>query len=223
MLSYIKTVLASYKTWKLWKGSGMHLYRGFIPSETYVKYPPDSQFGGKKVLNFGCGRSVYNAPNVINTDVVAHDGVIVRDPSRSLAQFGRDFDLIIANHVMEHVPNWFETFKEMATIVKPGGMIEIWIPPVSSDSAFTYRDHINRIGLESFAGTLSNRRSGTNLLAGEEFKELGDVAKLRMVHKMMRPCLKWWIFFAPLWLLDIFATHLRNTISEEGFFFTKEA
>ncbi len=222
-MRYLKHLLSSYKSWKYWKDSGLNLHRGFIPSETYLKYPPNSTFSGKKVLNIGCGRNVYKAPNVTNTDLCAGNGVnLVWDLSVVPLPFkDEEFDLIIANHVLEHVPNWFECFKDLARVLKTGGELVVWIPPVSSDSAYTYRDHINRIGTESFAGTGTFRRQGTNLAAGEEFSKLTHVAQLFLTQKQARPALHWWCFFAPNLVLDWMGTHLRNVISEEGYFFTK--
>jgi SAM-dependent methyltransferase len=193
----------------------------FWPSETFFKHYPSDTFGGKSVLNFGCGKTVYKSPNVTNLDVYEHEGVNVVCTTNKLPFENDTFDLIIANHVIEHVPNWFESFKELARVLKPGGVIEIWIPPVSSDSAFTYRDHINRIGIHSFAGCGSFNRSGNNLSASVEFKELGDVSRLMLESKMRRPAVRWWLMLAWPSLLNFFTEHLRNTVSEEGYFFRK--
>lgn len=193
----------------------------YFPSETYFKYPPNHTFGGKKVLNFGCGNSVYTAPNVLNVDIVAKEGVIVRDPSRSLSQFGTDFDFIIANHVLEHVPNWFDCFTEMVSILKPGGKLEVYIPPVSSDSAFTFRDHINRIGMRSFDGIGPKAFAGCNLFCEKEFSQFTHLKKIMMIEHQFRPCIKWWTMLAWPSLLRFIITHLRNVVSEERYLFVK--
>jgi hypothetical protein len=114
--------------------------------------------------------------------------------------------MIIANHVLEHVPNWFECFKEMARMVKVGGEIHVWIPPISSDSTFSYRDHINRIGIPSFSGCRSISRAGTNLTAAEEFKSVGHVKDLRITNFIQRPIIFWWTMLAPQWLMGWMAT-----------------
>lgn len=223
-MSYLRGLPQKIRAWRKFKRAGWHpsvLQTGKIPSETYIKYSPDSTFGGRKVLNFGCGNSIYRAPNVLNVDLVPRDGVVVRDLSKPLSQFGKDFDFIIANHVLEHVPNWFDCFSEMAEILKDGGILEMWVPPVSADSAFTYRDHINRIGVLSFAGTASFRNPGCNLVVGAENEKMGDVARMAMVGHMKRPYMKWWLHFASDNLLAWFTTHLRNTVSEECFLFKK--
>lgn len=222
MWRYLKSLKTSWKTWKYWKKSGLNLHRGFIPSETYVKYQPNEKFGGRIVLNAGCGRNVYKTANVTNTDLFKGDGVdIIVDLSKPLPFNDNQFDFILANHVMEHVPNWFDCFKEFARVLKPGGTMELWFPPISSDTIFTYRDHINRIGIESFSGIADIRRSGTNLWAAQEFEKLDHLKNVYLIQKKIRPALKWWVFFAPNWLMEFYSLHLRNCFSEEGYFFTK--
>lgn len=221
-MNLINWYSSNLRIWKAFRKMPAEFQKlGFWPSETYMKYHPSCTFQGLKVLNFGCGRTTYKSPNVVNLDVIADEGVNVVCATNQLPFEDDTFDLIIANHAIEHVPNWFESFKEMARVVKPGGKIEIWIPPVSSDSSFTYRDHINRIGVASFAGIASFNRSGHNLSAVEEFKTLGHVARLVMDLKMRRPAIKWWLMLAWPSLLEFFSDHLRNTVSEEGFIFRK--
>ena len=225
ILSYLNSLRTSYKTWKYWKKRKEPLYRDFIPSQTYFKYPSKSTFEGRKVLNLGCGRTTYPAINVTNLHYIASGGInVVWDLSKTPLPFeDNQFDFIIANHSLEHIPNWWECFKEMARILKPGGRIEVWVPHISSDSAFTYKDHINRIGIESFTGIKSFNRVGSNLAENETITQGEPIAKLSLLYRAARPCLKWWVFFAPNWLLQFYSLHLRNLISEEGYFFQKES
>lgn len=219
LLSWYRSNL---KTWRNFKRCNPVIHdSGRWPSETYCKYPPTYNFGGKSVLNFGCGKSTYAAPNVVNLDVVEGPGINVVCKTNIMPFADDTFDHIIANHVLEHVPNWFETFKEMARVVKPGGIVEVWIPPTSSDSAFTYRDHINRIGLVSFAGCASMPNSGHNALAEHEFKEVGQVSRLHLIQMGKRPIIKWWTMLAWPSLLAWLTEYLRNTVSEENYMFRK--
>jgi SAM-dependent methyltransferase len=194
-----------------------------LPSETYYKYLKTETFDGKRVLNIGCGKNVYKVPNVVNLDICSGDGVnVVWDLSKTPLPFeSNSFDLIIANHVLEHVPSWFECFKELARIAKVGGQIEVWIPPVSSDSAFTYRDHINTIGDYSFAGCLSVKRSGTNLAAAKEFNEMAEFINLEITTRYIKMTTQWWVIFAPQALQGWMTDHLRNVVSEVGYIFRK--
>lgn len=220
-MKFLRSLYHKYKQWKGWKSSGFVSRIGFIPSCTSAKYPLHSTFQGKRVLNIGCGGSVYPAPNVVNTDLYPGKGVnVVWDLSKTPLPFkDNEFDYIIANHILEHVPNWFECFTDLCRIVKVGGYIEVWVPPISSDGAFSYRDHINYINLESFSGTKGLLRPGTNSHAANT--DVSVTSQVEMIQLARRPALKWWIWFAPDCVLNWMALHLRNVVSEEGYFFVK--
>ncbi len=215
--------LNNYRHWRAFKRlpKSHQAVNGFFPSEPFFKYHPNSDFQGRKTLNFGCGKSVYKAKNVWNVDIMPGDEVTVRDPSRSLAQFGKDFEFILANHVLEHVPNWWDTLNEMAEILKPGGRLEVFVPPISSDSAFSFRDHINRIGIRSFDGLGTNTSAGANLFMQNEYENFNHLRKLQLIEHNVRPCCKWWMVLAWPSLMKFFTEHLRNTVSEERFLFVK--
>ena len=222
MLSYLNLLRTNYQLWKKIKALKTPLYKGMISSSTYLKYPKHWDFGGAKVLNFGSGLTTYPAKNVTNLDCTEGENVTVVPPTQIELPFETNtFDLVIANHVIEHLPYWFETMQELARVVKVGGVIEVWVPPISSDSSFSYRDHLNRIGQESFAGCRTNRRPGSNLLAVKEFSSMSEFSKLMLVDLRTRPIVTWWTMIAPDCVMQWMAAHLRNVISEEGYIFIK--
>ena len=192
-------------------------------SDLFVKYPPESTFDGKKVLNLGCGKSAYPAKNVTNLDFLPGPGVeVVWDLSKTPLPFDtNEFDYIIANHVLEHVPNWWECFKEMARVLKVGGTIEVWVPPISSDTSFGYRDHINRICNVSFQGTRGSVRYGGNIWEQNDFNNLGFAKDLELIKYEPHPILTWWTVLAPFSLYKFMIEHLRNVVFETGYFFKK--
>jgi len=214
---------ANFKTWRRFRPYAKLNHLGFFPSETYLKYPRSYTFPGQIVLNLGCGSSVYPSPNVVNLDCVAGPGInAVWDLSKTpLPIPDQTFDFILANHVLEHIPNWFECFKELARVLKPGGKLEVWIPPISSDSAFSFRDHLNRIGMRSFDGCGKEATAGCNALAKEEFKAFTSLQHLEMIQTGSRPCVRWWTMLAWPSLTRFFLTHLRNVSSEELYVFRR--
>lgn len=201
----------------------LHVMDYKLPSLVYYKYPKEHQFEGRKVLNIGCGTTFFSAPNVTNLDLYRGPGVnVVWDLSKTPLPFeSNSVDLVLANHVLEHVPNWFNCFKELARIVKPGGIIEVWVPPISSDTAFSFRDHINYIGTYSFAGCKSICKSGANLHAIQEFPTFGDVSKLLIINHGIKMTAQWWVIFAPQWMQSWMCQHLRNVVSEVSYVFQK--
>ena len=190
-------------------------------THVFQKYPPDSTFGGKRVLNVGCGFGQFPAKNVTNLDAFSVcNPNVVWDLSKTPLPFeDESFDLILANHIMEHVPNWWDCFQDFSRILKVGGTLEVFVPGAGSDSVLGYRDHINTINLCSFFGTFGTYRNGSNAWAEENRK--GGANRLRMVNRKTQLINKWWIQKAPTRIKQWMCEHLRNVIVEDGFIFEK--
>lgn len=190
-------------------------------SSIYFKYLPDHDFGGKKVLNLGCGFAKYKAKNVVNVDAfdVCKPNV-VWDLNKAPLPFKENtFDLILANHIFEHLPNWWQCFEDCGRILKVGGKIEVYIPGSGSDTQLGYRDHVHVVNHFSFYGIGNNLRNGTNAWAAGQ--EQSWAARLHCIGQMRATEKKWWIRKCPQWLQLWMANHLRNVVFEEGFFFEK--
>lgn len=168
------------------------------------------------LLNIGCGRSekqdgwtgvdAYGDPDIL------HDLNVLPWPFDD-----NSVDKIFARHVFEHLENWWGAFSECGRILKPKGELEIRVPDESSASAITYRDHCNVFGLQSFYGTYSQRRPGTNAWAAEQ-----PLVPLKLTGYAQVPFKKfeWMAKYCP-WLLKFCAMHLRNFIWEQRFMFEK--
>ena len=106
-----------------------------------------------KILDVGCGVNKYegaigldNNPRT-GADVI-HDLGVVPYPFPD-----DEFDLIIASHVVEHVPDVMAFIGELHRIAKPGGHIRIATPHYSNaDWANdpTHRNHINSYTFNTF-------------------------------------------------------------------------
>lgn len=181
------------------------------------------QFGGKKVLNIGCGFAKYPAPNVVNLDMFDNcKPNVVHDLSKMPMPFpDNEFDLILANHILEHVPNWWACFGDCCRVLKPGGTIEVWVPGMGSDAATGYRDHINTINHCSWFGIKDLHSNPGNAWAAENNK--GPATQVSLQRQMIHLENKWWLQLAPQSMKRWFAEHLRNTVFENGFIFRKEA
>jgi SAM-dependent methyltransferase len=199
-------------------------YPGVSDSSTYMKYPKEHTFNGAKVLNMGCGSSTYKAKNVTNLDYLAGKNIdVVWDLNKTPMPFkDGEFDLVIANMVLEHLENWWGCFIDMARVVKPGGTIEVWLPGDGTSSQLGYRDHVSTINSFSFGGIGGGMRNNANIWETEDRKHIGEVSKLELTRYLTRMKMYWWIQIMPqkvrLWM----AEHLRNVVSEQGFIFVKE-
>jgi SAM-dependent methyltransferase len=192
-------------------------------SDIYQKYPPDHKFNGKKVLNLGCGTTAFPAPNVVNVDMFEVPGVdVVWDLSKTPLPFeDGEFDLVLANHVLEHIPNWWECFKEAARVVKIGGEVKVWLPGDGNSSQLGYRDHINMINHCSFVGIRHTWRNKANAWELNELNNTNMVKDLELSKNGVRMIDYWWCQLVPNSVLNWCAHHLRNTVSEQMWFFKK--
>jgi SAM-dependent methyltransferase len=127
-------------------------------------------------------------------------------------------DEIEMNHVLEHLPNWWEAFRECARVLKPGGVLRINVPDESSTTALAYRDHVRIFTPATFHG-IYGPTAKTNAWAATELNSVPVtlIQYNRVPHKRFN----WMVRFP--WLLEFCADHLRNFIHEQRFVFQKIA
>lgn len=103
-----------------------------------------------KTLHLGCGTN--KKSGAIGVDILPLLGV---DVVHNLNQFpypfeNGEFDLIIAEHVLEHLENLVSVMEEVCRLLKPQGKIEITCPHFSSADTFTDITHKHFISSRSF-------------------------------------------------------------------------
>lgn len=191
-------------------------------TSAYNKYPPNHGFAGLKVLNIGCGFATYSAPNVVNLDAYG-DTVQVKwdlgDP-RPLPFPDGSFDFILANHILEHVPNWWHCFEECSRVLKVGGYMRVFVPGIGSDSVLGYRDHINTINQCSWWGIRDFVSNPNNSWAAENSSGYAQDMKMVVHIPHIDKTLKW-VKWVPKFLYPWMAFHLRNVVKEMEFDFQK--
>ena len=103
-----------------------------------------------KILDVGCG--FHKTAGAIGIDILsASDADIVHN----LNQFPwplseNEFDLIIAQDVLEHLDDFPKVMAEIYRIAKPGAKLKIRVPHFSSSNAFTDPTHKHFFSTESF-------------------------------------------------------------------------
>ena len=104
----------------------------------------------KKILDIGCGKS--KQPGAIGVDILKFDNV---DVVHNLDTFpwpfkDNEFDIIYANHYLEHVNHIVDSLKEIHRITKKNGIINIRVPHYASDNYSSDLTHKVRFGYRSF-------------------------------------------------------------------------
>ena len=187
----------------------------------FDKYPRGSDFGGRRVLNLGCGFAQYKRPNVVNIDAfdICNPDVVHDLNKTPYPLEAGSFDLIIANHIVEHLPAWWSCLNECGRLLKPDGVLEIWVPGSGSDAIFGFRDHVAQICNQSFYGTFGTYRAGHNAWAAANLDH--HASMLKLVAQTSRMENLWWMHYAPVSFRKWAWKHLRNVTLEDGYFFRK--
>ncbi len=108
---------------------------------------------GRKILDVGCGRNMQ--PGAIGLDSNARtDADVIHDLGSLPYPFADDeFDEVIGNHVIEHVPDVMAFVSELYRITRPGGRIRILTPHYSNPdwpNDPTHRNHLNSYSFNYF-------------------------------------------------------------------------
>jgi SAM-dependent methyltransferase len=117
-----------------------------------------------KKLNLGCGKNIRKGWT--NLDVKKRKGVdIVHDLNKFPYPFNDEtFDMILAEHVLEHVDNFPKTMSEIYRILKPRGKLVVYVPYYTSPNAWSHPEHRRAFTYLTFfffvKGTSVNRAEG---------------------------------------------------------------
>jgi SAM-dependent methyltransferase len=106
-----------------------------------------------KILDVGCG--VNKHPGAIGLDNNPRTGAdVIHDLGITPYPFpDNEFDLIVSNHVVEHVPDVMAFVTELYRIAKPGGTIRLLTPHYTNPDWATdptHRNHFNSFSFNTF-------------------------------------------------------------------------
>ncbi len=140
-----------------------------------------------KILDIGCGKNKYKSKNpkdvVIGIDCAKLPGV---DKVHNLEKFpwpfkDNEFEIIIANHFLEHVSDLIKTLEEIHRICKPGAIIEVKVPYFASAGAFQDPTHKRFFTLRSFE--YFDENSGLNYYSKARF----NIQNKKLIYFSSRP------------------------------------
>lgn len=110
-----------------------------------------------KILDIGCStidrkyKSKNKSDKVIGIDKFLLSGVdVVTDIEKTFPFKDNSFGMVVANQVLEHTVNFFSVMEEIHRVIKPKGILKVWVPHFSSHLAYTTPDHKRFFGAYSF-------------------------------------------------------------------------
>ena len=110
------------------------------------------QIDDKTILHFSPEKNLYNylatKANVTTVDIVPGfykkiDNAILYADATNLQFKDADFEMVIANHILEHIPEDTTAIKEMYRVLQPGGVAILQVPYSEKLTATIEEPHIN--------------------------------------------------------------------------------
>jgi len=140
-----------------------------------------------KILDFGCGNKKFKSKNpkdkVIGLDIVKLPGVdVVYNLDKYPWPFKEnEFDMIVSNHVLEHLSDLIKAMEELHRISKPGAILKFNIPYFASSGAFQDPTHKRFFTYRTFE--YFTEESNLNFYTTSRFK----IQKRKIVFFVTRP------------------------------------
>lgn len=168
------------------------------------------------ILNIGCGfRKMPEAVNVDGYEICEPD--VLWDLNKYPWPWeDESVDIVFAFHVMEHMDDWLKAFKEVARILKVGGMFDMRVPDATSTDDMGYIDHKFTFTRHSFHMCIKQHNRGANAWARSQ--GVIPLAMTRYQKVILDKYVKWWI---PKWFLKFASEHMTNFVHEQRFEFIK--
>jgi SAM-dependent methyltransferase len=144
------------------------------------------KIAGKKILHFSPEKNIYNFLKINNEIITADieplfyksiDSKIRDEDATRLSFNDNSFDVVIGNHILEHIPDDKKAMAEIYRVLKPGGRVILQVPystkimATSEDlkinnsekqsELFGQKDHVRIYQLQDYVGRL--QQSGFNV------------------------------------------------------------
>ena len=151
---------------------------------------------GKKVLHFSPEKHLFQfiskKANVTTVDIMpgfyrSIDKNILQEDATKLSFAPETFDIIIANHILEHIPEDTIAMREMQRVLKAGGFAILQVPysekldttieepwindPARQEALYGQRDHVRIYALKDYVERLKESGFIVNVLKADTLKE----------------------------------------------------
>lgn len=125
----------------------------FFPHAKRIKTRLLEEFKGKKILELCCKRNrLKGVDSYIGHNVLSQESnAFYHDLTEFPWPISNDsYDLILCQHVMEHLPDTARTLEEFNRITSPGGKIFLETPHYTWFEAYRHYEHRHRFSFGSF-------------------------------------------------------------------------
>lgn len=110
------------------------------------------------ILNLGCGLNIIE--DAINVDDIEYpQWAALKKKGIEFVVANLEFiwpfkdnvaDMIVAKDLFEHLPNQIHSMMESYRVLKPGGVLHVWVPTTDSRAAFADPTHVSFWNVNTF-------------------------------------------------------------------------
>ena len=149
-----------------------------------------------KILDIGCGGRKYEGnlgDEIIGLDLYKNPNVdVVWDLEKTPLPFKKNkFDVAVASHILEHINNFFPLIDELYRILKPQGILKVWVPHASDLAAFGHVGHVRYFTVNTFSHFTEGHQENQFVKARFKIRKI----QLFFVRSFSRFKILNWIFY----------------------------
>ncbi len=136
---------------------------------------------GKKILHLSPEKNIYrylsSGANVTTADLLPGfyktiDGLVQKQDATKFSYADHSFDLVIGNHILEHIPDDYKAMKEIYRVLKPGSGAVLQVPysetntetiespgindPEMQSKLYGQKDHVRIYALKDYVTRLQH-------------------------------------------------------------------
>jgi SAM-dependent methyltransferase len=164
----------------------------------------DLEFAGKKILHLSPEKNIYqfikDKAEVITADLLPGfyktiDGLVQKQDATNFTFADNSFDLVIGNHILEHIPDDAKAMKEIFRVLKPGGTAIMQVPysesiaatletkdindPALQSALYGQKDHVRIYAFNDYVQRLRSAGFVVNIIDAASVKEFAGYAAVQ--------------------------------------------
>jgi SAM-dependent methyltransferase len=162
------------------------------------------KFAGKKILHLSPEKNIYHfikaKAEVITADLLPGfyrtiDGMVQKQDATNFTFADNSFDIIIGNHILEHIPDDAKAMKEIFRVLKPGGTAILQVPysesipstletkdindPALQSALYGQKDHVRIYAFSDYVQRLRSTGFVVNIIDATSIKEFAGHAAVQ--------------------------------------------
>lgn len=162
------------------------------------------EFAGKKILHLSPEKNIYNfikdKAKVTTADLLPGfyktvDGMVQKQDATNFTFTDESFDMVIGNHILEHIPDDAKALKEIYRVLKPAGRAILQVPysesipatletkdihdPALQSKLYGQKDHVRIYAFNDYVQRLKSAGFAVEIIDAKSIADFAGYAALQ--------------------------------------------